>query len=137
MLDLALKLIQGGLHRRVHRLKVTAVLLLAGAAFLAVAIGFGVSLLTVWLQLLYGTMIAYAIVGGGCAVIGLILFAAAFWRGPSPRRAAPQETAAPDADAAKRSFDEALAAVQHGSRESMLAALALALVAGLTLARRH
>ena len=137
MLDLALKLLQSGVHRRVHRLKVTAVLVLAAAAFMLVAIGFGLALLTLWLQQIYGTMTADAIVGGGCAAIGLILLAVAFWRGPSHARAAPHEAVAPEFDAAKRSFEEALGTVQHGSREAMLAALALALVTGLTLGRRH
>ena len=137
MLDVVLKLLQGGVHRRVHRLKVTALLMLTGGVFILLAFGFGVSLLSVWLQQLYGTMIAFAIIGGGSAVIGFILFAVASWRPASQARSAPHEAAVPEFDAAKRSFDEAIAAVQHGSRETMLAALAIALVAGVTLGRRH
>ena len=80
MFELVFKLLQSGVHRRVHRLKVTALLIGAGAALMLVAAGFGLALLNLWLQQLYGIMIAYAIIGGGCAVMALILFAAASWR---------------------------------------------------------
>ena len=137
MFELVFKLLQSGVHRRVHRLKVTALLIGAGAALMLVAAGFGLALLNLWLQQLYGIMIAYAIIGGGCAVMALILCAAASWRPASQPRPAPHAAAAPEFDAARRSFDEAIAAVQHGSRETMLAALALAVVAGLTLGHRR
>lgn len=137
MIDLILKLLQSGVHRRLHRLKVTALLTATGALLMFVAAGFGLALLTLWLQQLYGTAIAFAIVGGGCAAIALILFAVAFWHPHRERRSAPPEMAMPELDATKRSFEEALAAVKGGSREAMLVALALAVVTGVTLGRRH
>lgn len=136
MFELVLKLLQSGVHRRLHRLKVTALLVASGAGLMLVAFGFGLELLSLWLQQLYGSMIAYAIIGGGCATAGLILCAVALWRPNGQPRPVPQ-AAAPDIDAARRSFEEAIVAVQHGSRETMLAALVLAVVAGLTLGRRH
>jgi hypothetical protein len=137
MFELVLKLLQSGVHRRVHRLKVTALLIVAGAALMLVAAGFGLALLNLWLQQLYGIMIAYAIIGGGCAAAGLILCAVALWRPGGHPRSVPAAAAAPEIDAARRSFEEAIAAVRHGSRETMLAALALAVVAGLTLGHRR
>jgi hypothetical protein len=136
MLGLILKVLQGGLQRRVHKFSVTLVLMLAGIGFVLVAAGFGLALLTIWLQQLYGTMIAEAIVGGGCAVAGLILLAFAFWR-PAPRpRAVSHEAVAPEIEAAKHTFDEAISQVRQGSRETMLAALSLAIVAGIVLGRK-
>jgi hypothetical protein len=136
MIDVILKLLQSGVHRRLHRLKVTALLTAAGAVFMLVAAGFGLALLSVWLQQLYGTEIAFAI-GGGCAAVALVLFAVAFWHPHRERPAAAHETAMPELAATKRSFEEALAAVQGGSREAMLVALALAVATGVTLGRRH
>jgi hypothetical protein len=136
MLGLVLKILQSGVQRRVYKLSVTAALMLAGAAFILTGIGFGLALLTVWLQQLYGAMIAQALVGGGCGVAGLILLALALWR-PAPRaRPLLHDAVSPEIEAAKQTFDEAMAAVQAGSRESMLAALALAVVAGVTLGRK-
>ena len=99
---------------------------------LLVAAGFGLSLLYVWLQQIYGTMIALAIIGGGCALLALILLALAMVRpGRRQRAHAPQP-----ALTGNRTVDEAITAMQQGSRESMLAALALAVVTGVTLGRK-
>lgn len=119
--------------QRIRSLTVTLMLTLVAVAVVLVAIGFGLSLLYVWLQHLYGTMPALAIIAGGCAVLALILFMIAFLRPASrPRVEAPE----PAIGSAQRSIEEAIAAVQQGSRESMLAALALALVAGVTVGRK-
>ena len=118
----------GGLRRKLRALTVTAVLLLVACAALLTAAGFGLALLYTWLQGLYGTLAALAIVGGGCAGLALILILAATLR-PSPRRRAPP----PSGD---RAMDEAIAAIKQGSRESMLAALTLAVLAGVNLGRR-
>lgn len=137
-------LLRGDLARRVHAMKVTAVLAVAATLCLLVAAGFALSLLYVWLQGLYGTMPALAIIAGGAAIVAVILFLFAFLR-PQARRPEPAPRAAPvsDVEAAARTFastqrsvDEAIAAVQQGSRESMLAALALAAVVGLVLGRK-
>jgi hypothetical protein len=130
MFGLMLRLFHGGLERSARRLTATVVLLLAGAVLIAVAGGFGLAVLTLWLQQIYGTMPAYAIVGGGCAAIAALFVGLALWR-PARHRAATPET-----DAIKQAFEEAIASVQHGSRETMLTALALALVAGLTAGRK-
>jgi len=136
MLGLVLKVLQGGVQRRVHKITVMLALTLAGVLCLAVASGFALALLTLWLQSIYGTTIALAIVAAGCGGVGLILLAVAFW-GPARRpRPLQHDAVTPEIEAAKRSFDEAMAAMQQGSRESMLAALSLALVAGIVLARK-
>jgi hypothetical protein len=136
MLGLVLKILQAGVRRRVHKLTVTLVLTLVGAVFVLVAIGFGLALLTLWLQQIYGTIIAVSIVAGGCAAVGLILFALACWR-PAPRpRPVHHEAVAPEIEAAKHTFDDAIAAVQQGSRESILVALSLAVAAGIVLGRK-
>lgn len=144
MFGFVLNILRGDIGRRVHAFKVTAVLVAAASAALLVAAGFALALLYVWLAGLYGTMIALAIVAGGFAVLALILFLIAFLR-PAAKAHAAHHAAAPDMDVAaaaeslarsQRTIEESLAAVQQGSRESMLAALALAVVTGLALGRK-
>ena len=138
MFAACMSLCKGEFKRRIHALTVTAALMLAAVAIVLVAIGFGLSLLYVWLQQIYGTMPALGIIAGGCAVLSLILFMFAFLR-PASRRQPPRVADGVERATAggERAIEEAIAAVQHGSREAMLAALALAVVAGLTLGRRH
>ena len=142
MFAACVSLCKGHFKQRIRALTVTAALTLAAVAVILVAIGFGLSLLYVWLQQIYGTMPALGIIAGGCAVLGLILFLIAFLRPAARARA---RAARRDADASggtlasgERAIDEAVAAVQQGSRESMLAALSLslALVAGVILGRK-
>jgi hypothetical protein len=124
------------LRRSLRALTVTAVLTLIALAILLVAAGFGLSLLTVWLQQALGTMPALAIVAGGCALAGLSLLAIAFLR---PGRRPPHRVAPPPAGrdgSTERMIDEAIAAMQQGSRESMLAAVVLAVVTGVILGRK-
>ena len=143
MFGFVLNILRGDIGRRVHAFKVTAVLVAAASAALLVAAGFALALLYVWLAGLYGTMIALAIIAGGFAVLALILFLIAFLRPAAKAHAV--HRAAPDMDVAaaaeslarsQRTIEESLAAVQQGSRESMLAALALAVVTGLALGRK-
>jgi len=136
MFSACMSLCKGECKRRIRAFSVTAVLMLTAVAAVLVAAGFGLSLLYVWLQQIYGSMPALGIIAGGCAALGLILFAAAFWR-PTPQpRPVHHEAVAPEIEAAKRSFDEAVVTLQKGSRESMLAALSLAIVAGIALGRK-
>jgi type VI protein secretion system component VasK len=133
MFAACMNICKGRFKQRIRSLTVTLMLTLVAVAVVLVAIGFGLSLLYVWLQQLYGTMPALAIIAGGCAVLALILFMIAFLRPASrPRVEAPE----PATGSAQRSIEEAVAAVQQGSRESMLAALALALMAGVTVGRK-
>jgi type VI protein secretion system component VasK len=140
MFSACMSLCKGEVKRRIRALTITAALSLFAVAALLVAFGFGLSLLTVWLQNLYGTMPALAIVGGGCAALALILFVAAFWRPasrPKPRPVHSDSAVASEATGiGKRAIDDAINAVQQGSRETMLAALALAVVAGVTMGRK-
>jgi len=135
LIKLGMTLVTLDLRRRLRALTVTAVLTFVALAILLVAAGFGLSLLTVWLQQVAGTMPALAIIAGGCALAGLALLAVALLR---PRRRAPRR-AAPQAErsaATERMIEDAIAAVRQGSRESMLAAVALALVTGVILGRK-
>jgi hypothetical protein len=130
-------------RRNVHAFKRTAMLTTVAVVVALVAVGFGLSLLTVWLERLYGTMAALAIVGGGCAALALILFTVAL-RHPAPRpQPAPRVAEATDIDVARRTIadseraiDEALTGMQQGSRGSMLAAVSLAVVTGIILGRK-
>lgn len=143
MLATVLNVFAGDLKRNLRSLTVTAALILGAVAVVLVAIGFGLSLLYVWLQQLFGTMPALAMIAGGCAVLALILSAVAFWR-PARRPKPPVRAVAPsDFDVAQsaiasgqRTIDESIAALQQGSRESMLAAISLALVTGVILGRK-
>jgi hypothetical protein len=130
MISALFNLIAGRVQRSVRAIAISAALAVIALAALLTGLGFALSLLYVWLQQLYGTMAALAIVAGGCAAFGLLLFALAFVR--RGRRPGPQPANA----TGQRTMDEAIAAVQQGSRESMLAALALAVMAGMSLGRK-
>jgi type VI protein secretion system component VasK len=140
---MVLNLIKLDLRARLRAMTVTAVLTLVGVVLLLTAIGFGLALLYVWLQQMLGTLAALAIIAGSCILLALILFAIAAWR-PKPGRRPAQRTAPPPprpesatgSPTADRMIDEALSAMQQGSREQMLAALSLALVTGIILGRK-
>jgi hypothetical protein len=132
LLKVGMKLLTLDLRARLRALTVTAVLTLIAFVILLAAAGFGLALLTVWLQQVLGTMPALAMIAGGCALLALILLAIAFLR-PGPRRAAPQ---AERGGSSERMLEDAIAAVQQGSRESMLAAVVLAVVTGVMLGRK-
>jgi hypothetical protein len=136
MFAACMRLCKGDFKRRILALSVTVALTLAAVAIVLVAIDFGLSLLYVWLQQLYGTMPALGIIAGGCAALGSTLFLIVFFRrAPRPihREAAGSEHIIASGEHA---IDEAVDAVQHGSRETMLAALSLAVVAGVVLGRK-
>jgi membrane protein implicated in regulation of membrane protease activity len=134
LIKLGVNLITLDLRRSLRALTVTAVLMLIALAILLVAAGFGLSLLSVWLRQALGTMPALAIITGGCALAGLSLLAIAFLR-PGRRRAAPPPQSERSAST-ERMIDEAIAAMQQGSRESMLVAVVLAVVTGVILGRK-
>jgi hypothetical protein len=137
-----LHLVSLDLRARLRAMTVTAVLTLIGVLLILTALGFGLALLYVWLKQMLGMVVALAIIGGGCVLLALILFAIAAWRpGPGNRRArrAPPPPPRPEraaGTATDRLVDDALSAMQQGSREQMLAALALALVTGVILGRK-
>lgn len=140
-----LNLIKLDIKARLRAMTVSAVLTLLGVVLLLTALGFGVALLYVWLQQMLGTVVALSIIAGACLLVALILFAVAAWR-PKPgdrsaRHAAPpppppRPESATGASATDRMIEEAVGAMQQGSREQMLAALSLALMAGIVLGRR-
>jgi type VI protein secretion system component VasK len=130
------------LKARLRAMTVSAMLTAIGVVLLLIALGFGVALFYVWLQQMLGTMAALAIVAGACALLALIVLAIAAWR-PKPgdkqaRRTPPppRRESATGNTATERMFEEAVVAVQQGSREQMLAALSLALVTGIVLGRK-
>ena len=132
LLKVGMKLLTLDLRARLRALTITAVLTLIAFVILLAAAGFGLALLTVWLQQVLGTMPALAMIAGGCALLALVLLAIAFLR-PGPRRAAPQ---AERSASTERMLEDAIAAVQQGSRELMLAAVVLAVVTGVMLGRK-
>ena len=136
MFAACMNMCMAGFRQRLRALTWTAALALAGVTTLLVAAGFGLSLLYVWLQQIYGTMPALAIVAGGCAAVALLLFMLAFLRPASRRRYDRAEIPQASSTSQQRTVDEAIAAVQQGSRESMLAALAVAVIAGMSLGRK-
>jgi hypothetical protein len=87
-----------------------------------------------------GTMPTLAIMSGGCVVLGLILMLVVLLY----RRQRHQSGAAELSDVTskmervgvERMFEEAVAAIQGDSRESILAAAASALVTGFVVGRR-
>jgi hypothetical protein len=138
-----LHLIKLDLKARLRAMTVTAVLALIGLVLLLTAIGFGLALLYVWLQQVLGTVIALAIIAGACVLLALVLFAAAAWRpkpGNKPAHRAPPPPSRPEtatgSTATDRMIEDAVAAMQQGSREQMLAAMSLALVTGIILGRK-
>lgn len=140
-----LHLVRIDLRARLRAMTVTAVLTLIGVLLILTALGFGLALLYVWLAQMLGVVIALAIIGGGCVLLALVLFAIAAWRprpGDRPAHRAPPPPPPPQqprraADTVTdRIVDDALSAMQQGSREQMLAALALALVTGIVLGRK-
>jgi type VI protein secretion system component VasK len=139
-----LHLIRLDLRARLRAMTVTAVLTLVGVLLLLLALGFGLALLYVWLQQVLGTIFALGIIAGACVLLALILLAVAAWR-PKPgdkpaRRAPPPPPPRPESTtgsaATDRMIEDAVAAMQQGSREQMLAALSLALVTGIILGRK-
>ena len=138
MFAACMSLCKGELKRRIRALTVTAALALAALAIVLVAIGFGLLLLYVWLQQLYGTMPALAIIAGSCVGLAAILFLIAFFRPASRPRPVRREAGGSERMIAggEQAIEEAIDAVQHGSRETMLATLSLALVAGVVLGRK-
>lgn len=138
MFAACMSLCKGEFKRRIRTLTVTGALVVTGTAIVLVAIGFGLSLLYVWLQQLYGTMPALGIIAGGCGGVALILFLIAFFRPVSRPRPVHREAGGSERMIAggEQAIEEAIEAVQHGSRETMLATLSLALAAGVVLGRK-
>jgi hypothetical protein len=122
-------------RRRVQTMTTTAALLLTAMAVLAIAAGFGLSLFYFWLQQIYGSMVALAIVAGVFAGLSLILFLIAFLRPARRPHPAPQDGERVVADTV-RLIEDALAGVQKGSRETLVTTVLVAVLAGLTLGRK-
>lgn len=137
-------IVKPDLKARLRAMTVSAVLVLLGLLLLLLALGFGLALLFIWLQQELGTLSALAIVAGASALLAMIFFAIAAWRpkpGDKPARRTPapppsRPESATGIAATDRMMDEALTAVQRGSREQMLAALSLAVVTGIILGRK-
>ena len=142
MLALLVEAITAEIRRDVRAFVKTAVLLTAAAAALLTAAGFALSLLYVWLAQVYGVVPALASIAGGCAALALFLVSVALYR-PRVPQAAPAGPAPTIFDVAnstvaagQRTVEDGVGAMQQGSREAMIAALALAVVTGITLGRK-
>ncbi len=128
----------GGLldiRRRVQTMTATAALVLMALAAFSIAAGFGVSLLHFWLAQTYGSMTALAILGGGFAVFSLFLFLIAFLR-PARRPAPPAQDGERVLADAVRLVEDSIAGVRTGSRETVVATVLVAVLAGLALGRK-
>jgi hypothetical protein len=131
------------MRHHVHAFRRKALLTTVAIVAALVAIGFGLALLTIWLEQFYGMMTALAITGSGCAVLALILSTVAFWRTKPRVRLAPRVAEATDIDVARRTIadseraiDEAVTTMQQGTRQSMLTAVSLAVVTGIIVGRK-
>lgn len=135
-----LNLTRFDLKARLRAMSVTAVLTLIGVALMLTGMGFGMALLYVWLQRVLGTLIALAVIVGGCVLLALIFFAFAAWRAKPRARAAYRASSPPPSAASSAAtdhiIDEAITAMQQGSREQLLVTLTLALAVGIILGRR-
>ena len=142
MLSTALNIVLGvfrfDVKRSVRSMTITVALVVAAVVALLIGAGFGLSLLYFWLESTEGTVLALTIIAAGCAILGsvLLLFAFARPRRRDPRVAPHYKPYEPGMAGSERMFDEAIATMQKGSRESMLAAVALALVAGMMAGRK-
>jgi putative superfamily III holin-X len=120
------------LRRQVRHIAVTVILLLVGGVLTLLALAMGSWALYLWLQIELGTFAALGILGGTCAVTGVILLAIAFRRsgknGRVARDIAPAELEATRAPARKR--------VRRNSRESALLTILITLVVGWIVGRR-
>ncbi len=136
-LNLALGLFRFDLKRSVRAMIVSTMLTLAALLAWVVAAGFGLSLLYVWLERSEGTVLALSLLAGGCAVLGLILLLIAFLRPRRRQVPEPQHrTLKAGLAGSEQMLDEAITEMQRGSRESMLAAVVLGLVAGMMVGRK-
>ncbi len=136
-LNLVLGLFRFDLKRSVRAKIVTTALTLAALLAWVVAAGFGLSLLYIWLERSEGTVLALSLLAGGCAVLGLMLLLIAILR---PRRREVPEpqhrTFKAGLGGSEQMLDQAITEMQRGSRESMLAAVVLGLVAGMMVGRK-
>ena len=126
-----------GLRQRARAASRAVALVVAALMLGMLAGGFGVALLYAWLRQTCGTLPALAIIAGGFAALSLMLLAIAGRRG---RPASPRHNEADDvarlAGDGERLAAAAIDALRNGSHGSMLATLALAVLAGVALGRK-
>jgi hypothetical protein len=139
------------LERQGRYVVLTVVLAVAAALCALGAIVVGCTALYWWLALRYGAAVAFAVLGGGFALLAFMLFVLAFARHrPKMRHPPGMQSARPAnligtlkqagyADAIKAGEQVSKIAndnLRHGSRQSLFGTLALAALVGLIVGRR-
>jgi hypothetical protein len=141
MLGTVLGIVGFNLKRQVRHVVMTVVLALAGAIFVALALGFGIALIYQWLRLEYSAIEALAIMGGGWAVLGIVLMLLAFlrprpgqrrYRGVDPLR----QPALAAVEMTEQAVDNATGIIREGSRKQVFGAIVIAALAGFLVGRR-
>jgi hypothetical protein len=141
MLGTVLGIVRFNLKRQVRYYVMTVVLAVIGTVFIALALGFGIALLYQWVRLHFTVMQSLAIMGGGWAVIGIVLMLLAFLRpkpgqrrfyGVDPLR----QPAVAAAQVTEQAVDNATSIIREGSRQQVFGAIIIAAAAGFLLGRR-
>src|SRR5262245_27438620 len=141
---------KGEIRRQTRYAALTAGFAIAGALALLGAIVVGLIALYTFIEIHHGPFVALGVVGGGLAVLGLLLLALALFRSRPRPEAPPRLESAQLATllsalteegvgAAASSSEPAKAATntrQRLSRQALLGVLALAAVAGILIGRR-
>ena len=141
MFRTVLSIVGFNLKRQVQHTVMTVVLAVAGGIFILLALGFGIALLYQWLRLHFTVIEALAIMGGGWAVIGIILLLVAFYR-PRPgqrqyRGVDPlREPAVAAVQMTEQAMDDATGIIRDGSRKQVFGAIVIAALAGFLVGRR-
>jgi hypothetical protein len=141
MLGVLLSIAKQNLKRQVQHTVMTVVLAAVGGIFICLALGFGIALLYQWLRVKFAVIEALAIMGGGWAVLGIILLLLAFLRSrPRQRRFHGVDPLAQPAMAAaqvtEQAIDNAKGIIRDGSRQQVFGAIIIAALAGFLLGRR-
>lgn len=137
------KIVSFSLKRQAREIAVTVALVLAGTFAALTAFAIAMRAFYLWLELSLGTFPALGIVGLITALLAVILFMLAFMRGRRRARVAPVapvaaiRAAAPTVAATRQAAVDATDhAIRNASRQQVVGALVIAVIAGWILGKR-
>jgi hypothetical protein len=143
--------VKGEIKRQGRYAALTAALVAAAALSTLGAVVVGCIALYSWLEMRYGPFVAFAVLGGGFAVLAFMLFVLAFARHrPRVRHAPALQSTRPATlinSLKQAGYGDAVAAgeqvskmatdnLRHGSRQSLFGTLAVAALIGVIVGRR-